>query len=113
VLRSVFNQGSDMSQHYFETKHNGKDVIVQLGYDRPIGHIYMVIQTSSGEDDPIYSNLFQADPFDLTLTDYRAVLADLKITVPESMFTAVEADRLANAGNRVVWHVADGSPEVW
>jgi hypothetical protein len=101
-----------MSQHFYQTQHQGKEVIVQLGYDRPIGHVFMVVQEASGQHDPIYSNLFQADPFGLTLTDYRRVLADLQITVPETMFEQVELDADFNVGNRVVWYEADGSYEV-
>lgn len=98
-----------MSQHFFETKHNGKDVIVQLGHDRSIGHLFMVVQASSGKSDPIYSNLFQADPFGLTVTDYRRVLQDLRISVPAEMFTAVELDQFLDAPDRVVWYEADGT----
>jgi hypothetical protein len=98
-----------MSQHFFETKHKGTDVVVQLGHDRSIGHLFMVVQASSGQADPIYSNLFQADPFGLTVTDYRQVLQDLGITVPAEMFTAVELDQLLDAPDRVIWYAADGT----
>ena len=100
-----------MSQHFFQTKHKDTEVIVQLGYDRPLGHVFMVVQAASGQQDPIYSNLFQVDPFGLTLDDYRRVLADLQITVPDAMFRQVEIDEMYDVGNRVVWYEADGSYE--
>jgi hypothetical protein len=69
------------------------------------------VQEASGQQDPIYSNQFQADPFGLTLDDYSRVLADLQITVPDAMFRQVELDEMFNTGNRVVWYEADGSYE--
>ena len=101
-----------MSQHFFETKHNGKDVVVQLGHDRSIGHLFMIVQVPGSQEDPIYSNLCQADPFVLTATDYRRVLQDLGITVPAEMFTAVELDQFLDAPDRVVWYEHDGTYEV-
>lgn len=101
-----------MSTHCFETIHDGKRVIVQLGYDRPLGHLFMVVQAASGQDEPIYSNLFQADPFVMTVTDYQHALKQLGIVVPQAMFEAVEFDRLTNAGNRVVWYEQEGQHEV-
>ena len=98
-----------MSQHFFETKHNDQKVTVLLGFDRPLGHYFMVVEASSGQSDPIYSNLFQADPFGLSLNDFRKALSELGITVPESMFKQVELDKTLHVGNKVVWHEADGS----
>lgn len=97
-----------MSQHNFLTQHNGMEVVVQLGFDRPLGHLFMVIAQASGHNDPIYSNQFQPDAFDLTLTDYRSVLGEMGISVPESMFEQVELDQALGVGNRVAWHSADG-----
>jgi hypothetical protein len=101
-----------MSQHFFQTKHNDKDVVVQLGHDRSIGHLFMIVQVTGSQEDPIYSNLCQADPFGLTVTDYRRALQELGITVPAEMFVAVEVDRLLDAPDRVVWYEADGTFEV-
>ena len=101
-----------MSQHFFETEHNAKDVVVQLGHDRSIGHLFMIVQAPGSQEDPIDSTLCQADPFGLTATDYRRVLQDLGITVPAEMITAVELDQLLDAADRFVWYEADGACEL-
>ena len=98
-----------MSQHKFHTQHNGKPVIVQIGYDRPLGHYHMVVYEPGMPDDPVYSNLDQDDAFDLTLDDFRTALANLRVAVPESMFEQTELDAANRVGNRYVTHQADGT----
>ena len=98
-----------MSQHKFYTQHNGKPVIVQLGYDRPLGHYHMVVYEPGMTDDPIYSNLDQVDAFEMTLDAYRKALSNLGITVPESMFEQTKMDAMHRIGNRYVIHQADGT----
>ena len=55
-----------------------------LGWDRPIGHFFMVIERDApgDEDDYLYSNLYEAEPFSLTLNDFHHKLAELGIEVP-------------------------------
>lgn len=118
-----------MSQHCFSTTHAGQRVSVQLGWDRPIGHYFMVIEwedsgsavtpvscpTDSDMDDGtnddtlLYSNLDEPEPFGLSLACFRAKLTELGIEVPESMFEQVEIDRRSRTGNRQVWHAVDGT----
>lgn len=118
-----------MSHHCFSTTHAGQPIYVQLGWDRPIGHYFMVIEwdgptaavatspftidsvTDDDVDDDtiLYSNLDEPNPFGLSLDSFKAKLAELGIKVPESMFQQVEIDRRNRAGNREVWHSADGT----
>lgn len=98
-----------MSQHQFHTQHNGKPVVVQLGFDRPLGHFHLVVLDPANPDDPVYTNLDEEDAFGRSLDDYRNVLADLGISVPESMFEQTELDGGQRRGNRFVIHQADGS----
>lgn len=98
-----------MSQHQFHTQYNGKPVIVQLGYDRPLGHYHMVVYEPGTTDEPIYSNLDQVKAFNMTLNDYRKALSNLGITVPESMFEQTTLDAIQRIGNRYVIHQADGT----
>ncbi|VFR53410.1 hypothetical protein BRI6_4753 [plant metagenome] len=107
-----------MSQHYFETVHRGFPVTVILGWDRPMRYFFLVIRkppelidsTMKIEDeDFLYSNLHEEDPFGHGLNYYRAVLRHFHIDVPDSMFTKVQGDFAGNVGNRVVKHEADGS----
>ena len=98
-----------MSQHFFKTVHNDIAVIVQMGFDRPLGHFHMVVYEAADEFDQIYSNLHEEDAFGLTLQDFRDALAELGINVPESMFEQTEQDAAERRGNRQAWHSADGT----
>ena len=120
-----------MSQHHFETERAGSPVAVQLGFDRPLGHYYLVVQDlaarrraaaqlaqsdealdddeEDGDDGCLYSNLYEPDAFELSLEHYRAVLHRLGIQVPAAMFEQVELDAFNRAGNRSVVYAADGS----
>ena len=51
-----------MSQHTFASTYNGRPVRVQIGWDAPLGHYFMVVTDASGlvpsaETGAIYSNL--------------------------------------------------------
>ena len=107
-----------MSQHHFETHHKGLPITVMLGWDRPLRYFFMTIRkpaelidsTMKVEDEEfLYSNLHEEDPFGHGLDYYRAVLGHFHIDVPSSMFTEVQKDYAGNVGNRVVKHEADGS----
>ncbi|MGV8399252.1 hypothetical protein ACV33W_08520 [Pseudomonas aeruginosa] len=107
-----------MSQHYFKTAHKGSPITVLLGWDRPMGHFFMVIQKPEElidnammveDEDHLYSNLHEVDPFGKDLTYYRQVLHHFGISVPESMFIEVQRDFETNAGNRFATHLADSS----
>jgi hypothetical protein len=114
-----------MSQHRFSTIHAGQPVTVLMGWDRPIGHFFMVIEwdaphaghgvpasadDSDAEDDFIlYSNLDEPHPFALPIRYFKAKLTELGIGVPEAMFEQVEFDRIRHAGNRHVVYHADGT----
>ncbi|WP_025807857.1 hypothetical protein V8U11_08220 [Pseudomonas chlororaphis] len=107
-----------MSRHHFETIHKGFPITVQLGWDRPLDYFFLVIHKpealtdsamSLDDDDYLYSNLHERNPFNLHLDYYRQVLRYFGITVPESMFIEVQSDAEMNVGNRDVLHQADGS----
>lgn len=107
-----------MSRHYFDTTHNGFPITVILGWDRPMDYFFLMIQkpaeliddTAMVEDDDfLYSNLHERDPFGHDLDYYREVLRHFQIVVPESMFIQSERDQEMNTGNRTVKHQADGS----
>jgi hypothetical protein len=107
-----------MSRHYFATVHKGVPVTVILGWDRPMDYFFLMIQKSAEliedtmqveDDEFLYSNLHETDPFGHDLAYYREVLRHFQIVVPESMFIQVERDREMNTGNRVTEYRADGS----
>lgn len=107
-----------MSRHYFGTEHKGMPITVVLGWDRPMGHFFLVVHKPAelsdrsmrvDDDDFLYSNLHERTPFELDLDYYRQVLRYFGITVPESMFIEVQRDAEENVGNRDITHQADGS----
>lgn len=114
-----------MSQHYFNTTYDGQPACIVLGWDRPIGHYFMFIERDtptstgqsramkdgevSGRGEIIYSNLDEANGFQLTLEHFKNKLQELKLSVPAQMFEQVEKDRLHNTGNRYAWYEADGT----
>lgn len=101
-----------MSQHYFHTAHAGDRITVLLGWDRPLGHFFMVIERPDpqpGQDDYLYLNLDEPDAFALDLDFFKARLDELGIQVPDSMFEQVRLDEQMRVGNRVVTHHADGT----
>lgn len=107
-----------MSRHYFNTSHRGFPVTIILGWDRPMNYFFLVIEkpdeliddTALVEDDDfLYSNLHEIDPFGHDLDYYRDVLRHFQIDVPESMFIEVQHDAERNVGNRMATHLPDGS----
>jgi hypothetical protein len=110
----VFQQRKEknMSQHFYTTSSSSNPVEVMLGWDRPLGHFFLVVRlllTHAGADEILYSYLHQPDAFSLTLDDFREALHDMKIDVPETLFDQVAEDQLNRRGNRVVSYSADGS----
>lgn len=99
-----------MSQHTIRT-HNaaGQPVQVLLGFDRPLGHVFLVVEGEAANDGYLYSNLDDKNAFGRDLDYYRAKLAELNINVPESMFEQVTNDSRNNVGNRSVEYQPDGS----
>lgn len=97
-----------MSQHIFTSKDaQGAVVTVTLGYDRPLDYVFCTVEAENG--DIIYSNLDDdgAGTEQQNVDYYKAVLRDLGVQVPGSMFREVNSDQAAHVGNRVVVHQAE------
>ncbi|NJM43840.1 MAG: hypothetical protein HC858_07435 [Brachymonas sp.] len=99
-----------MSQHVLQTKLADVPVEILLGWDRRLSYFFMVIERASndGDEEPIYSNLNEQEPFKKSLTFYRLVLERLGVAVPEALWLQVACDRDLNVGNRFVIWQADG-----
>lgn len=98
-----------MSQHRYSTKSkDGKEVMVTLGYDRPLDYVFCTVTQegagTTGGEEILYSNLSDAEAgTDLQDVDfYRSVLKKLGISVPDAMFDEITTDQLERAGNRTV-----------
>ena len=100
---------SQMSQHYFSTTHEGRPITVTLGWDRPLGHYFMVIERDEAGGSLLYSNLREKRPFAMSLGDFKTKLVELTIQVPASMFEQIERDQAFDVGNRYVRYALDGS----
>jgi len=97
-----------MSRHSYKFEKDGVPHEVLLGWDRPLRHVFMVVEDLSDDGGNLYNNLEEADPSSLTLDHFRSVLQRLGIEVPESMFVETEIDRRMNAGNRFAIHQMGG-----
>jgi len=85
---------------------------VVLGWDRPIGHFFMVIAIPEQEEEEfLYSNLDELDPFGLDLAYYKAKLDELGIQAPPGIFEQIARDKEMRVGNRYVTYSADGTFE--
>lgn len=108
-----------MSQHHFDTTHEGRPIRVVIGWDRPLHYAFMYIERKDKDDDEvtnIYSNLDDGEIKDLyqrpglkPFERYREVPRHLGIQVPESMFVQTKADYDGNVGNRMARHSADST----
>ena len=102
-----------MSQHYYKTQHQGRDVVVLMGWDRPLQGYFMVIEYSDEagvmDDEYLYDNL--NDPalscymgLPPTADHFLGKLTSLGLSLPEQMVAGVLDDMKLNAGNAVTWH---------
>lgn len=102
-----------MSQHYFNTSTpDGQPVTVLLGWDRPLGQYFLVVEleqdVEDANDEYLYSNLDDPQAWRQPLEYFERKLEQLGIHVPASMFQEAYCDQEFNVGNRQVWHRADG-----
>lgn len=93
-----------MSQHTFTaTTHNGRDVEVLTGWDRPLQGFFLVVQEVGARDDRyVFSNLdlpvWESHPRDFD--GFMRVLADLGIKVPQGLLEELLLDAALNVGNK-------------
>jgi hypothetical protein len=101
-----------MSRHSVETTHDGRPVVVTIGWDAPLGYFHAVVERLDVTDDDespfVYSNLDDTDPFPGSLAPYRARFRSLGIEIPERMYVEAESDALRNVVNRTVEYTLDG-----
>lgn len=109
-----------MSQHYFQTEHNGSPVTVQLGWDRPLQRFYMSVERGQSEhreaadddqdDGFLYTSHADLQAMSCQDMDYFVrKLKELGIEVPESMFQEARTDAALGVSNRQVVYEKDGT----
>lgn len=101
-----------MSRHSLETTHDGRPVVVTIGWDAPLGYFHPVIErldvTDDEENPYVYSNLDDDEPFPASLEVYRATFRGLGIELPERMYAEAAKDARENVVNRAVEYTRDG-----
>tara|TARA_R110000751_G_scaffold133898_1_gene236271 strand:+ start:227 stop:550 length:324 start_codon:yes stop_codon:yes gene_type:complete len=98
-----------MSQHLYTSQTaKGEPVQVLAGWDRPLGHFFLVIERLSEqtaeEEHFLYSNLDDPDGGFSQVESFayfNEVLTTFGIAVPDAMIDAVEKDKAECVGNRV------------
>lgn len=94
-----------MSRHIYRTRtRDGRDVVVTLGYDRPLDYVFCTVFDGQGEI--VYSNLSdeEAGTDQQDVSYFKGILLELRIRVPERVFAEVRGDQLRGVGNRTVDH---------
>lgn len=70
-----------MSQHWFDVESKEGPVEVMLGWDPPLQWFHMCIDFSiDSSEDPLYTNLAEPDPCNVTLEYLQSVLEQFEIT---------------------------------
>lgn len=92
-----------MSQRILKTSYIGRPIEVLMGWDRPLGYYFMVIQYA-GEagraEEHLYSNLDdQHTEFDASLAYFSKVANRFGFVLPPTMLVALEVDKTLNRGN--------------
>lgn len=96
-----------MSQYHYMLVHEGKNTEVLMGWDRPLQGFFLVID--QGDDEPLWSNLYQKESHPKTLEPFIKELHSRGIELPRAMVAEMEQDRLDNMGNKcVVYWGRDG-----
>ena len=96
-----------MSQHIFNTSHEGQPVTIMMGWDRPLQGYFLVVMTDDeAQERYIYSNL--KDPvltgcngLPESIEYFCEKLTELGIEVPAEMLEGVEMDGIFNVGNKI------------
>jgi len=106
-----------MSQHSLRTHLGAREVVVVAGYDRPLNDLFLQVlgQTDScctDVEDVLYSSLEEPQRDWTDINTVAAKLSELGIDVPPSMLECVYLDQLTHAGNRMVRHYTNRSPDV-
>lgn len=113
-----------MSQHCFNSTHEGQPVQITMGWDRPLQGFFMFIARTSAapvddhdveDDGMVYSNLYDEEllpsrGFAEDVGYFQTKLQTLGLQVPERMLQEIRNDRAQNVGNRFVNYDGAGNP---
>lgn len=97
-----------MSQHLATATLDGHPVEIVAGFDRRLGDYFL--QVIDERNDILYTSLQEPQLDWADIATLRTKVAELGLHVPAKLVDEVEGDGLRRAGNRIVRHLADGSP---
>ncbi len=92
-----------MSRHTFKTTFDSRPVEVAAGWDRPLQGFYMTVLYTDDTADYEYafSNLEMTQSHPLNFDEFRDVLHNLGITLPQAMVDDIIKDGSLNMGNKI------------
>ena len=106
-----------MSLHRFTTKLGDTEIVVTMGWDRPLRGYFMTIMqvafvpstaTNSDHEEEensyLFNNLDQINSYPKELTAYLFELENRGIEIPQRMIDEVTMDGVRNVGNKIVEH---------
>ena len=101
-----------MSQHRFTTMHDNDEIVVTLGWDRPLQGFFMTIIKNpkdgkeDAEQDPVYlfNCLDQDESHPREISGFLFELAHRGIVIPQEVFNEVLSDNTNDVGNKIVDH---------
>ena len=102
-----------MSVHTFTTRQGNDQIVVTMGWDRPLQGYFMTItridsnpegNTEDEEEHFLFNNLEQHITHPKDIEGYLFELAHRRINVPEQMTSEVIMDGVRNVGNKYVSH---------
>ena len=101
-----------MSQHKFTTMHDNDEIVVTLGWDRPLQGFFMTIVKKPNpgktidEHNPVYlfNCLDQDESHPREISGFLFELAHRGIVIPQQMLNELLSDNTDNIGNKIVDH---------
>lgn len=97
-----------MSQHKINVEIDTLPCVIQMGWDKPLQRFYCVISPLilTGElDDPLYSNLYEENPDELSLDFFIGVCENYGVMLPVTLINEIKSDCSNDVVNReMLWN---------
>lgn len=103
-----------MSRHHFHTTHENRQVQVVIGWDRRLEGYFMTVERLdvdhiSDEDIFLFNNLECTESHPASLDPFLKALEKLNISLPDKIYSEMEADKYNDVGNKLVeWRTRNG-----
>lgn len=96
--------------------HEGRPILEVAGYDRPQRKLFLLVfrcqeNVLAAEDEIVYDSLYEPEVDWTDIGMLTEKFSKLEICVPKELIETVYFDQRFNAGNTVVEHYVDQTPE--